>query len=314
MNTTTALRFFVIITMLTTSFHSFGQSPDNIVKKHFPSFYKEGHRGARGLMPENTIPSMKQAIDDGANVIEVDIQFSKDNEVLVAHDAYINRIYSFLPNGDEIPESDGKKYVLYQMTYDEIKQFDVGSKYHKDFPQQKKFRTYIPTMGELIDSVEQYTKSKGLPGIIYNIEIKSDPSKDGVYQPEPVSLIKQVMAVVKSKDIQNRYYLQSFDIRQIQEVHRSYPDVVTAFLTGNKNKSFEDNMREIGYKPQIYSPHYSLVTEQLLKQCQDAGMKLVPWTVNTEEEIDALVKLGVDGIITDYPHFLKKYPAKKSKR
>src|SRR5690606_6138733 len=163
------------------------------------------------LMPENTIPSMKQAIDDGANVIEVDIQFSKDNEVLVAHDAYINRIYSFLPNGDEIPESDGKKYVLYQMTYDEIKQFDVGSKYHKDLSQQKRFRTYIPTMGELIDSVEQYTKSKGLPGIIYNIEIKSDPSKDGVYQPEPVSLIKQVMAVVKSKDIQNRYYLQSFD-------------------------------------------------------------------------------------------------------
>lgn len=310
METSTVL--FIAIFISATIFDSFGQSPEKIVKKNFPSFYKEGHRGARGLMPENTIPSMKQAIDDGANVIEVDIQFSKDNQVLVAHDAYINRIYSLHPDGNEIPESDAKKYVLYQMTYDEIRRFDVGSKHHKDFPQQKKFKTYIPTLGELIDSVESYTKSKGLPGVIYNIEIKSDPSKDGEYQPEPHSLIRQVMDVIKSKNIVNRYYLQSFDIRQIQEVHKSYPEVVTAFLTSNKNKSFDENIGEIGYKPQIYSPHYGLVTATLIKQCHDAGMKLVPWTVNTEEEIDRLVKLGVDGIITDYPHLLKKYPVRKT--
>lgn len=291
--------------MLISSFDNYAQSPDATVERHFPEFLKEGHRGARGLSPENTIPSMKQAIDDGANVIEVDIQISKDNQVLVAHDAYINRGYSLLPDGTEIPEADAKRYILYQMNYDEIRKFDVGSKHHKDFPQQQKMQTYIPLLGELIDSVEQYTSEKGLPAIIYNIEIKSDVKMDGIYQPEPAKLIKLVMEVVRSKGIDKRFYLQSFDVRQIQEVHKNYPDVVTAFLTGNKTKSFDTNMKEIGFKPQIYSAQYKLVTPQLIKQCHDAGMKCVPWTVNTAHEIRELKDMGVDGIITDYPHMLR---------
>src|SRR5688572_17157284 len=111
---------------------------------HFPEFYKEGHRGTRGLMPENTIPSMKKAIDDGANIVEVDIQISKDNQVMVAHDPHINRQISLLPDGTEIPEADAHKYILHQMPYDSIRKFDVGLKYHPDFPQQKKLKTHIP--------------------------------------------------------------------------------------------------------------------------------------------------------------------------
>lgn len=282
------------------------QSPAKKDMKHFPKFYKEGHRGTRGLMPENTIPSMKKAIDDGANVIEVDIQISKDNQVTVAHDAYINPTFSLNADGTEIPESDARKYILYQMNYSEIRKFDVGSKIHKDFPQQKKMRTYIPLLGELIDSVEQHTAAKRLPGIIYNIEIKSSPEKDGVYQPEPATLIKLVMDVVNSKDIANRFYIQSFDVRQIQEVHKNYPHVVTGFLTGNKDKSLEENLEQIGFRPDIYSPQYKLATKELIDRCQGLGMKFVPWTVNTTEEMKALIELGVDGIITDYPNLLDK--------
>ena len=174
----------------------------------------------------------------------------------------------------------------------------------QDFPQQKKMRTYIPLLGELIDSVEQHTAAKRLPGIIYNIEIKSNPEKDGVYQPEPGTLIKLVMDVVKSKGIEGRFYLQSFDIRQIKEVHENYPSVVIGFLTGNKELSLEDNLKQIGFKPEIYSPQYKLATEQLIKHCHAQGMKFVPWTVNTTEEMTALIKLGADGIITDYPNLL----------
>lgn len=278
--------------------------------KHFPNFYKEGHRGTRGLMPENTIPSMKKAIDDGANVIEVDIQISKDKMVLVAHDAYINPTFSLMADGSEIPESDSRKYILYQMNYSEIRKFDVGSKMHKDFPQQKKMRAYIPLLSELIDSVEQYTAAKRLPGIIYNIEIKSSPDKDGVYQPEPATLIKLVMDVVNSKKIANRFYIQSFDVRQIQEVHKNYPNVVIGFLTGNKDKSLEENLKEIGFRPDIYSPQYKLATKQLIKSCQAMGMKFIPWTVNTTEEMKTLIDLGVDGIITDYPNLLNKLKSK----
>lgn len=269
---------------------------------HFPDFYKEGHRGTRGLMPENTIPSMKKAIEDGANFIEVDIQISQDRKVMVAHDPHINRQISLLPNGEEIPEQDVRKYLLHQMPYDSIRKFDVGSKYHPDFPQQKKIKAYIPLFGELIDSVEQFTKENGHAPVIYNIEVKARPDQDGVFQPVPSELIDLVMEVVKSKDIGNRFYVQSFDVRQIQEVHNRYPGVATGFLTGNKELSLEENLKNIGFTPDIYSPQYQLATKELIEKCHQQGMKFVPWTVNKLEDMKELKAMGVDGIITDYPN------------
>lgn len=268
----------------------------------FPEgFYKEGHRGTRGLMPENTIPSMKKAIEDGANFIEVDIQISQDKKVLIAHDAHINQKIFLLPNGEEIPEEDKHKYALFQMPYDSIRKFDVGSKEHPDFPQQKRMKSYIPLLGELIDSVEQFTKAKDYAPVIYNIEIKAQVDKDGVLQPPPAELIDLVMEVVRSKDIGNRFYIQSFDVRQIQEVHKRYPDVVTGFLTSKKDRTLEENLAEIGFIPDIYSPQYKLTTKELVDAVHAKGMKFVPWTVNTLEEMREVKAMGVDGIITDYP-------------
>ena len=273
---------------------------------HFPKFYKEGHRGARGLMPENTIISMKKAIEDGANIIEVDIQISRDKKVMVAHDPHINRQITLLPDGAEIPEAEAQKYILYQMPYDSIRKFDVGSKYHGDFPRQKKVKAYIPLLGELIDSVEQFTKERKFAPVIYNIEIKARPGKDGTLQPAPAELMDLVMDVVRSKDIDNRFYIQSFDIRQIQEVHDRYPGVVTGFLTSNKEATLEENLKNIGFTPDIYSPHYKLATKELVDKAHAHGMKFVPWTVNTLEEMQQLVAMGVDGIITDYPHLFRE--------
>jgi glycerophosphoryl diester phosphodiesterase len=281
------------------------ETSQSVVMDHFPKFYKEGHRGTRGLMPENTIMSMKKAIEDGANVIELDIQISKDKKVLVAHDPYINRRISLLPDAQEIPEPDAQKYILYQMPYDSIRRFDVGSKYHSEFPGQKKVKTYIPLFGELIDSVEQFTQERKFAPVIYNIEIKARPDKDGVLQPVPSELIDLVMKVVRSKDIDNRFYIQSFDIRQIQEVHKRHPEVVTGFLTSNKEESLEDNLKNIGFTPDIYSPHYKLTSNELVETAHTHGMKFVPWTVNTLEEMQQLVRMGVDGIITDYPHLFR---------
>ncbi len=302
-------RFLSLVILLLMSFLLIKCSQENHNKTsmdHFPKFYKEGHRGTRGYMPENTIPSMKQAITDGANIIEVDIQISSDNQVMVAHDPHINRIISLLPNGEEIPESDKNKYILHQMPYDSIRKFDVGSREHPGFPEQKKMKAYIPLFGELIDSVEQFTKAKGYTPVIYNIEIKAQPDQDGVFQPVPATLIDLVMDVVKSKDIGNRYYVQSFDIRQIQEVHSRYPGVITGFLTSNKELSLEENLKNIGFTPDIYSPNYKLATRELIEEAHQHGMKFVPWTVNTPQEINELIEMGVDGIITDYPRFLQE--------
>lgn len=294
---------FCILLLMAFILFQCGQETQNQAMKNFPEFYKEGHRGTRGYMPENTIPSFKQAIKDGANIIELDIQISSDNQVMVAHDPHINRQISLLPNGEEIPESDKDKYILHQMPYDSIRKFDVGSKDYPSFPEQRKMKAYIPLFSEMIDSVEQFTKDNGFTPVIYNIEIKARTDGDGVYQPVPATLIDLVMEVVKSKDIANRYYVQSFDIRQIQEVHNRYPGVVTGFLTGNKELSLEENLKNIGFTPDIYSPQYKLATRELIEEAHKHGMKFVPWTVNTPEEMKELIDLGVDGIITDYARF-----------
>lgn len=277
--------------------------------KGYPKFFKEGHRGTRGLMPENTIPAMKKGIEAGAGFIEVDVYLTKDGQVLIAHDPYLNTAISTLPDGSsEVSKDSAKMYTWHQMNYADIRRIDVGAKGNPAFPQQQKIPTYMPLLGELIDSVEAFTKANKLKPTIYNIEIKSNPKMDGVYQPADSSLlVKALMDVVKSKKIGNRFYLQSFDVRPLQAARKLYPEVVIGFLTGDAKRSVEENLQALGFKPDIYSPAYQLVKKETIDVCRTKGMKLVPWTVNTAEEIDQLVKLGVDGIITDYPNLLSKY-------
>ena len=275
------------------------------LRKSFPEFYKEGHRGARGLMPENTIQSMISAIENGANVIEMDIFTSKDGKVIVAHDAFINREFSLLPGGFEIPASDSKKYILHQMNYSEIREFDVGLKPYNAFSQQKKIAAYIPLLGELVDSVEKFTSTGKLRPVIYNIELKTAVDFDSTLNSKPGELVDSVLKVVKSKNIDKRYYIQSFDYRPLQYIHKNYSHIPVGFLTGNA-QSLEDNVAKLGFKPQIYSPHYSLVSAELVEKCKKMKMRIVPWTVNNVDEMRRMKTLGVDGIITDFPNYFQQ--------
>lgn len=269
---------------------------------HYPAFLKEGHRGTRGLMPENTIPAMIKGIQTGANVVEMDIYTTRDGQVLVAHDPFANREHTLLPGGGEITAADAKKYVWHQMDYADIRKLDVGSKYYAAYPQQQKMVTYMPLLGELIDSVEQYTAAHHLPGVIYNIELKSSLKYDSAYNALPADLVKAVMDVVKTKNIGHRFYIQSFDFRPLQEVHKHYPGVTIGFLTDTKTATVEDNLAKLGFVPDIYSPQYKLVTAEMVQTCKSHTMKLVPWTVNDANDIKDLVAKGVNGIITDYPN------------
>jgi glycerophosphoryl diester phosphodiesterase len=269
-----------------------------------PTFFKEGHRGSRGLMPENTIPAMKKAVDLGANVVEVDVYLTKDEKVLVAHDPFVNINHSLFPDGSSIPANEASKYIWRRMNYSDIRKFDVGSKPFSAFPQQEKMKVYMPLLEELIDSVEQYTASKGLPGVIYNIELKTSIRFDSLgYNATPTLLVDAVMDVVRSKSIGNRFYIQSFDVRPLQVVKKKYPGVSIGFLT-DADHSFEANLQTLGFQPDIYSPSYRLVTKDLVKQCHDRHIKIIPWTVNDPALIKQLISWGVDGIITDFPNYL----------
>lgn len=261
---------------------------------------KQAHRGGRGLMPENTIPAMLKALDLGVQTLELDVVISKDKKVVVSHDTYMSSDFMRKPDGTDITSAEAKQIILYQLNYDEIKKFDAGSKPHPQFAKQQKLKTYKPLLAELIDSVDAYVKSKGLKAPLYNIEIKSAPNGDDKEHPAPAEFVKLVMDVCKAKNLGSRLTIQSFDVRPLQVLHKDFPDVTLSYLTANP-KSLEDNLALLGFVPKVYSPYYKTVTSQSVKTCHEKGMQVVPWTVNTKEEINQLTQLGVDGIITDYP-------------
>lgn len=278
----------------------------NNTKMPMPAFNKEGHRGTRGLMPENTIESMCKAIDYDVNTVEVDIVISKDKKVVISHDMYFHPDITTTPDGRTIDNKEAQTLLLYNMNYDSIRKYDVGMKPHKDFPQQQKIPSYKPLLSELVEATDKYAKSKGKK-VLYNIELKSNPTWDGTKQPPVEELVDLTMEVVRSMKLEERCYLQAFDFRPLQILHRKYPDITTAVLiSGSDKRTLAQQLQELGYTPEMYSPHYSLVTPELVAECHKRNIKLIPWTVNTVEEMKKMKALGVDGIITDYPNYFSQ--------
>lgn len=267
-----------------------------------PQFDKQGHRGSRGLMPENTIPAMHKAIDFGVTTLEMDVVISKDKKVIVSHDPYFNADITTTPEGKFLSKAEGSQRLLYAMNYDSIKKYDVGLKPHPSFPRQQKIAVYKPLLSELIHSSEAYAGEKKLVPLWYNIETKSKPSGDGVQHPAPEQFVDLLIAVIRDEGISERTVIQSFDVRTLQVVHKKYPSMKTSLLIENTDKrTLDEQLKELGFVPAVYSPHYSLVNTQLIKSCNEKGMKIIPWTINTKQEIERIRSLGVDGIITDYP-------------
>jgi glycerophosphoryl diester phosphodiesterase len=266
----------------------------------------QGHRGCRGLMPENTIPAMLEAIRQGVTTLEMDVVISKDKQVVVSHDPYMNADFCLTPEGKPIDPKTEKDYRLYNMDYSTIQKWDAGSKVHPKFPQQVKIKVYKPLLSELIDSVENYIKVNKLKPIRYNIETKSSPEGDNILQPEPEEFVRLLMEVLKTKKILKRTTIQSFDKRTLQVMHNTYPSVSLSFLIQASNKSSPAELiATLGFRPEIISPDFRLVTPDYLKACHSEKMKVVVWTVNEKEQIEKMKGMGVDGIISDYPDRFK---------
>ncbi|HEX5668358.1 MAG TPA: glycerophosphodiester phosphodiesterase [Chitinophagaceae bacterium] len=271
------------------------------------TFDKQGHRGCRGLMPENTIPAMLRAIDLGVTTLEMDISVSRDKKAVVSHDPWFNSMISTTPEGKYINASEEKKYALYQMDYAEIRKWDVGLKPHPLYAKQQKMAAYKPLLDELIDSAELYAHRKGIKPLYYNIETKCSPAGDGIYHPGPEEFTDLVMEVIIRKKIVKRTIIQSFDERTLQVLHRKYPTVKTAYLIeGTEKNTVAQNIDKLGFRPDIYSPEYRLVTPELISYCHANGMKVIPWTVNDAGQIRKLQEMGVDGIISDYPDLFNR--------
>lgn len=267
------------------------------------TFDKEGHRGCRGLMPENTIPAMLKALDLGVTTLEMDAVITADSQVILSHEPFFNHDITTKSDGTFITAGEERQYNIFKMTYAETRQFDVGLKPHPRFPYQEKMPVTKPLLRDVIDSAEQYVNQKKLPSIAYNIETKTTPQTDEIFHPKPDVFIRLLMQVIIEKDVVDKVIIQSFDVRTLQILHQQYPHVKTSLLVEQDDvKPFEEQLRLLGFTPTIYSPDYKLVDSALIQKCKQAGVLLIPWTVNDKADMVCLKKAGVDGLITDYPN------------
>lgn len=264
------------------------------------NFSIEGHRGARGYVPENTVPSFIKALEQGADTLELDVVISKDNKIVVSHEPYFSSVISSDKNGNPIPADKEKEFNIYKMDYAEVKLYDVGMRGNKDFPQQMKMKVRKPLLSEVFKEIGKYAKKNKLKNIRYNIEIKSGAAGDNIYHPVPGVFAKMVYDEVLKHKLQNNVIIQSFDVRPLQELRKMPVKLPLALLVGNKD-GVEKNLERLGFNPDTYSPNFALVDEKTVNYCHEKGIKIVPWTVNEMADLERMKTFELDGIITDYP-------------
>jgi glycerophosphoryl diester phosphodiesterase len=265
----------------------------------------QGHRGARGYLPENTIQGFLEAIRMGVNGIEMDVVISKDKQVVVSHEPWMNDLFCRKPDGLPVEKNSSASYNLYQMTFAEIASFDCGLKGNPSFPDQKKLRASKPLLRDVITAVEGLLEREDRDGITYNIEIKSEPDLYGSFQPEPGEFADLVMNEIGRHTIKGDFYISSFDPGILRSVKKKYPGVKIGLLVEN-NLSLDENITNLGFKPDIFSPYFDQVNAALLTELRNRQIALNTWTVNETDDMKKLVALGVDGIISDYPDRLVK--------
>lgn len=267
------------------------------------AFDKQGHRGCRGLLPENTIPAMLHALDLGVTTLEMDVAFTNDSIAILSHEPFFNHEITTRPDGSFIKEQEERSYNIFNMRFAETQQYDVGLKPHPRFAEQRKIAAPKPSLLQVFAAVKEHVKKTNRPFPYFNIETKTMAVTDNIYHPAPAVFVDLLMTVIKQQNMEQWVMIQSFDIRTLQYLHKNYPLVPTVLLIEDFDKRPLDiQLQQLGFIPTVYSPHYSLVTKALLEKCHRQNIKLIPWTVNEKNKIAALKAMGVDGIITDYPN------------
>lgn len=244
----------------------------------------QGHRGARTVRPENTLPAFEYAIRAGADLLELDLGVTRDNVLVVHHDQTINRSICEGPEGET---------AIRRLTLAEVKKFDCGSKRAEGFPRQEL------TPGARIPTLDEVLALAPRGKFWFNIEIKSNPKRPEL-APEPEEFARMVAAAVRKHGLEKRVVVQSFDWRTLIAMKAAAPELRLAALYSGAPKSFLEIAKEAGGTP-IVSPHQSLVTKEEVNAAHVAGLQVIPWTANTPEQWDKLIEAGVDSIITDDP-------------
>lgn len=270
------------------------------------SFDIQGHRGARGLAPENSINGFLMALSLGVETLEMDVVVTGDGHVVLSHEPYLSSAICSTEGGQ-----DDRSYNIYKMTLQELQSYYCGAFPHADFPEQSPSAHVKPTLAGVIEAVRSYCDSTQRPLPDFNIEIKSKRSTDLMYHPGPAEFVQSVMTVISEAGIGDRTIIQSFDPRPLRLIHGQYPEIRTAYLTARKSDA-ESYRSVLGFAPHYLSPEYSVLDTAVINAAHRDSVQVVPWTVNDLNEAQKLYKWGVDGLITDYPDRITSETIKQS--
>jgi len=261
-----------------------------------PKIY--GHRGCRGMLPENSIEGFQQAINLGADGIEFDVVVNKDKQIVISHAPYMEQKYCLMPDGGRIKQE--KEFNLFQMTQIEIEQFDCGSKYHPNFPEQKKLKTHKPLLQELFDKID-------FSEIMLLFEIKSEKRYYGKYQPQPDEYIDIILKEVSNYVHKKNIIFMSFDANIINELHKRAPQYKLVYLTYAPFKSVKSSIKDLTIQPYAIGMYNPTISKKEIKKAHELGIAVFAWTVNSYKDFERLKRYEIDGIITDYPGaFIKR--------
>jgi len=257
-----------------------------------------GHRGCRGILPENSIEGFKKAIDLGVDGIEFDVVVNKDKQIVISHAPYMEKKYCLMPDGRKIKQE--KEINLFQMTQMEIEQFDCGSKYHPNFPEQKKLKTYKPLLQELFNKVD-------FSNVMILFEIKSEKRYYGKYQPQPDEYVDIILKEVSNYVHRKNIVFMSFDSNIINELHKRAPQYKLVYLTYAPFKSVKSSIKDLTVQPYAIGMYNPTISKREIIKANELGIAVFAWTVNSYKDFERLKRYGIDGIITDYPgDFIKR--------
>lgn len=260
-----------------------------------------GHRGCRGIYPENSMEAFKHAVSMGIDTLEFDLVLTKNLDVLISHDPYFSHEITTLEDGTHLEQDEEHRFNIYTLDYSEIKKIDVGSKLHPRFPEQQKVPTYKIKLDELLD----YLKENQIK-IHLNAEIKSRIEWDNVYHPNIETFSDVVIKKFSDYNVLDYLLIQSFDERVLRYLHTTYPHIKLSYLVEN-GYSLEHNLERLTFLPSVYSPEFIQLTEEDMMCAHSKNIEVIPWTLNSMEEFKKAIELKVDGIITDYPDRLLAY-------
>ncbi|OON70953.1 glycerophosphodiester phosphodiesterase family protein [Hymenobacter sp. CRA2] len=263
-----------------------------------------GHRGCRGLRPENTIPAFLHALEWGVDGLELDVVIAATGEVVVSHEPWLNADICTAPNGQVLTAAAGQAFNLYQTDYATIRRYDCGTRRHPRFPEQATEPAFKPLLSEVFAAVAARCSHLQRPLPAYSIELKSALGGDGIFHPSPAAFVTSVAQVIADAAgaglAPSTVLLMSFDHRVVQAARQLTPHCVCLLI--EDARALPEHIAQLGFLPDVVGPDFALLSEELRSYCRQHRLPIVTWTVNDKEALLRVAQSGVQGITTDYPN------------